>query len=283
MHDTAQPVDDRTNARRWAGHFDRPWRIAATGFAFACFGVGAVLLGFTIWPVLRLAARDAQAGLARVRCSMNIAMRLFVWLMHSLGLLTYEVHGRDRLARRGQLIVANHPTLIDVVFLVALLPEVECVVKQALWRNPFLRWPVAWAGYISNADGPELVAACARALAAGKSLLLFPEGTRGELCQARPMKRGAAQVALAAGVDLRPVTITCEPLTLRKGTPWYRVPRSRPHWVLSVGELIAVRRWLDSGEPRPASVRHLTLALTQYFERSAELQGAAMRGRRIST
>lgn len=278
-----QPANDRMNSRRWADHGDRVWRVAATGFAFACFGLGGVLLGFTVWPVLRLTAPDARSGITRVRRTISFSMRLFIWLMSSLGLLTCEIRGRNRLAAPGQLIIANHPTLIDVVFLVSLLPEIECVVKQALWRNPFLRWPVAWAGYISNADGAQLVDACAHALESGRSLLMFPEGTRGEPGRPMLMKRGAAQVALAAGTDLLPVTITCEPLTLTKGNPWYRVPRSRPHWILSVGEPIPVRRWLDGGDSLPVAARHLTLALAQYFEHSVALQGAARRGPLPST
>jgi 1-acyl-sn-glycerol-3-phosphate acyltransferase len=224
-----------------------------------------------VWPLLRLSSSRARVGIARVQRAVSAAMRVFVWLMKSLGLLTYEVRGLERLAARGQFVVANHPTLIDVVFLVGLMPEVDCIVKQALWRNVFLRWPVYWAGYISNASGEGLVAACAAALRENRSLMVFPEGTRSPPGQPLAFQRGAAQIALAAACDLRPVTITCDPITLFKGNSWFRVPSRRPHWVISVGENIPVAPYLNGG-PLPLAARHLTQALTRWFEVSVTQQ-----------
>jgi 1-acyl-sn-glycerol-3-phosphate acyltransferase len=248
-----------------AGRTNRAWRIFATGFSFTCFGLGALLLGVTVWPFLRLSSRDARNGIARVQRAVSAAMRAFVWLMKSLGLLTYEVRGRERLAARGQFVIANHPTLIDVVFLVGFMPEVDCIVKQALWRNVFLRWPVYWAGYISNASGDGLVAACAAARAQNRSLVVFPEGTRTRPGEPLAFQRGAAQIALTAARDLRPVTITCEPITLHKGNAWYRVPERRPHWIIAVGDPIPISTFLRAAEPQPLAARHLTQALVQWF------------------
>jgi 1-acyl-sn-glycerol-3-phosphate acyltransferase len=259
-----------------SGALNRAWRVFATGFSFACFGLGAVLLGFTVWPVLRLSTTNARTGVARVQRAVSVSMRVFVWLMKSLGLLTYEVRGLEKLAARGQFVVANHPTLIDVVFLVGLMPEVDCIVKQALWRNVFLRWPVYWAGYISNATGQGLVAACAQALREDRSLVVFPEGTRTRPGEPLALQRGAAQIALAAARDLRPVTITCDPITLFKGNSWYRVPPRRPHWVISVGETIPVAPFLG-GEPLPLAARHLTQALAEWLEVSVTQQLREMR------
>ena len=59
--------------------------------------------------------------------------------MRCLGLMTYEIRGRERLRRDGLLILANHPTLIDVVLLVSLLPNADCVVKSAVARNAFMK------------------------------------------------------------------------------------------------------------------------------------------------
>jgi len=260
-----------------AGRLNRGWRIFATGFSFTCFGLGALLLGFTVWPLLRLSSRDARVRVARVQRAVSASMRVFVWLMKSLGLLTYEVRGRERLAPHGQFVIANHPTLIDVVFLVGFMPEVDCIVKQALWRNVFLRWPVHWAGYISNASGEGLVAACVAALTQGRSLLVFPEGTRTRPGEPLAFQRGAAQIALAAARELRPVTITCVPITLHKGNAWYRVPPRRPHWVLSAGDPIPIAGFLKAGEPAPLAARHVTQALVHWFDVSITQQLDEMR------
>ena len=244
----------------------RGWRIAATGLCFAAFGLGALLQGFTLWPLLYLSARDRGRGHARVQRAVSASMRLFVWLMRTVGVLSYEIHGRHLLAPRGQFVIANHPSLIDVVFLVSLMPEVDCIVKEALWRNPFLRWPVHWAGYISNAaSGERLIGDCVAALRAGRSLLMFPEGTRTRPGNAHHMQRGSAQVALAAQVPVRAVVIRCTPTTLNKGDPWYNSPPTRPHWIIRV-----IDPPLDlsahAAEPTPLAARHLTQSWEKLFD-----------------
>jgi 1-acyl-sn-glycerol-3-phosphate acyltransferase len=260
-----------------SGSINRWWRVVGTGISFACFGLGAVLLGFTIWPLLRLSSR--RQGVARVQRAVSWSMRLFLRLMTTLGVISYEFRGLEKLKERGQFVVANHPSLIDVVLLVGYMPEVDCIVKQALWRNVFLRWPVSWAGYISNASGEGLIQACAKALREGRSLLVFPEGTRTRPGQPLSFQRGAAQIALAAGADFRPVTITCDPITLYKDNPWYRVPARRAHFILTVGETIRLGEIATPGEPAPLAARHVTAALARWFESSitAQLPGNATR------
>ncbi|MEO8062551.1 MAG: lysophospholipid acyltransferase family protein [Pseudomonadota bacterium] len=260
-----------------SGAANRLWRIAGTGLSFVFFGLGALLLGFTIWPLLRLFTLDRRRGIARVQRAVSVSMRLFLWFMETVGVVSTEVHGREKLRERGQFVIANHPTLIDVVILVGLMPEVDCIVKQALWHNVFLRWPVSWAGYISNATGEGLIAACVAALRAGRSLMLFPEGTRTKPGAGLEFQRGAAQIALAAQVPLRPVTITCDPITLFKGNAWYRVPARRAHFVITVGEPILVAEFLAKNEAPPLAARHLTKALTSWFDVSVSQQLREMR------
>lgn len=258
-----------------ASSVNRGWRVIATGFCFACFGLGSLVQGFTIWPLLYFAAGDKRRGHTRVQRAVSWSMRAFVWLMKTVGVLTYEVHGRELLVPRGQFIIANHPSLIDVVFLISFVPEADCIVKRQLWRNPFTRWPVSLAGYISNAGGEQLVADCAAALRAGRSLILFPEGTRTRPGQSHHMQRGAAQIALAAKADPRPVTITCQPATLFKGNPWYAAPPTRPHWTIKVSpQPISLAAIVTPAGPAPISARHVTQHLEIWFNRSVAAQSA---------
>jgi 1-acyl-sn-glycerol-3-phosphate acyltransferase len=237
----------------------------ATGFSFVVFGLGAVVLALTLFPLIRCVSRGADTTRRRVQRALHHAFRLFAWMMKSLGILTFEFHDRERLLHPGQLIVANHPSLLDVVFLISLVPEVDCIVKQGLWRNPFLRWPVVWARYIPNHSPQRLIDDCVAALHSGRSLIVFPEGTRSVPGQPLAMKRGAAQIALAANVPIVPVTIICKPSTLTKAESWYNVPMQKPHWRLSVGEAFMPADVVDISEPAPVAARHLTQYFLTYF------------------
>lgn len=256
-----------TRLRTW---LDRGSRRCGTGLSFVVFGLGGTVLSVTLFPVLRLISPNRAIAQRRINGAMRRVMGLFISFMRTLGLFTYELHGLERLARPGQLIVANHPTLIDVVFMLWLTPDVGCVVKRALWRNPALRWPVIWAGYIPNTEGAQLVQDCAQLLAGGRSLLVFPEGTRTVPGRPLTLRRGAAQVALASRADVLPVTIVCDVPFLTKGSHWYRVPPRRPHFTITVGQPIPAHRYVVGGVANALAARRLTAQLSAHFTRGID-------------
>ena len=246
------------------------WRVAATGFVFVVFGLGAIVISATMFPLLRLSAWNREVARRRIQRGMQLTFKVYMELMRSLGILTYSVDGSSadglaRLRQPGRLIIANHPTLLDVVLLGSLLPEVDCIVKRGLWRNPFLRWPVSWAGYIPNSEGEELVERCAATLRQGHSLLVFPEGTRTVPGKPMRLQRGAAHVALAANVEILPVTITCDPITLFRANPWYRVPARRFHLQVHVGTPMPASAFRTADEAPSRSARRLTQWMLDYY------------------
>nr|WP_242876543.1 lysophospholipid acyltransferase family protein [Stenotrophomonas maltophilia] len=171
---------------------DHAWRVFGTGLSFVAFGLGGLLLGVLVMPVLLL-MRDPVARRRRARRVVQVAFASHLRLMRGLGVMTYEIEGGERLQRDGLLVLANHPTLIDVVCLISLLPNADCVVKRAVACNPFMRGPVRAAGYISNDDGAGLVDDCVAAVHAGGTLVIFPEGTRSVPGQPPRLQRGGRQ------------------------------------------------------------------------------------------
>ena len=172
MTEGHQPEDVRSS------RLNHGWRIVATGLSFFAFGVGGVLLWALAFPMLALMVRKPARRQTLSRRLVQRSFAFHIELMRVLGVLSYEVRGRERLQRDGLLILANHPTLIDVVFLISLLPNADCVVKSSLARNPFTRGPVRAAGYVCNDDGAGLVEDCIAAVRRGGNLIIFPEGTR---------------------------------------------------------------------------------------------------------
>ena len=250
------------------------WRILATGLSFSIFGIGGVLMTLSVFPLLRLFNPDAAATKRASQRAVHYSWRFFIGFMKTMGILSWEVRNAERLRQPGRLIVANHPSLLDVVFLISLMPMVDCIVKPSILRNPFMRGPASWAGYIPNGDPERLIEDCSRTLLQGNSLLMFPEGTRTRPGLPIQMKRGAAQIALAAEAEILPVTITVLPATLTKNTPWYRVPPRPFHVTLSVGEPLAPARFQEGAPGRTTAARHLTEYLENHFNQSVALQTA---------
>jgi 1-acyl-sn-glycerol-3-phosphate acyltransferase len=242
---------------------ERAWRVIGTGVSFAVFGLAGLVLSLTLFPLLTLSTRDHALATRRVQAAIACSFRAFAALMRGFGLFTLDVRDAARLRRPGILVVANHPTLIDVILLAGLMPQADCIVKQALQANPFLRRAVRAAGYIINTEPDGLVDECAARLRAGRSMIIFPEGTRTPGAALGRFQRGAARVALAAGCDVVPVSIRCDQPWLRKHTRWYRVPAQRPNVTLDVGEPIVVGAVARSADPASIQARRLTRLLEQ--------------------
>lgn len=238
------------------------WRLVATGISFTTFGAGGLLLGLLIFPVLNLLPGDR---ITRGRRTVRRTFRLFIGIMRGLGLLTWELHDGNRLHEPGRLFIANHPSLIDVIFLVALIPDVNCIVKGSLFRNPCMRGAVSGAGYIANDNSVDMIAAAAECLRRGESLIVFPEGTRTLPGQPPLFQRGAAYIALRAGAPICPITIRCTPPTLSKQEKWYQIAPRRVRYTIEVKETVEPAAIIDGTFERPVAARRLTRRLQQYF------------------
>ncbi len=245
-------------------NIDHAWRLSATAFCFAVFGLCGLVFGLVVFPLMRLIPGSATQHRRRVRATFLKVMHWFAGLMRSVGVLTYEFEGSERLGRPGQMVMANHPSLIDVVFLLGFTPQTTCIVKEALWKNLFTRWPVTAAGFVRNTPTFHMIERAAEALREGQSVIIFPEGTRTTPGQALQFQRGAASIAVRAATVITPVFIRCEPTTLAKNMPWYRIPPRRVRITFRVGEDIDPRPFRDA--PAPLASRALNDHLLRVFE-----------------
>lgn len=246
------------------------WRVAATGFSFASFGLGGMAIASVIAPVLKATTSDSEKRQQRAQNVIKYSFKGFTEMMVKLGIMTYSVDGLEKLQNsRQELVIANHPSLIDVVVLIGMMQQANCVVKQSLWSNPFTKGPVQSAGYILNAGSQQFVEDCVTRLKENNaaSLLIFPEGTRTE--KGMPLnefQRGAANIAIRANVPIRPVIITCTPSTLTKNEKWYHVP-SRPfHIEVKVLDAVHVSDLLDDLTVGPKQVRQLSRSFYKIFD-----------------
>lgn len=246
------------------------WRLLVTALSIVLFALGALLLGGFLAALMHLLPWSESRRRRLARRSIQRCAQFFVWLIGRLGLLTVQFEGVDALRQPGVLVVANHPTLLDALLLMAVMPNVTFIAKAAMARNPFTCWIVAAAGYIPNDEvGVALVEKAATALQSGETLMIFPEGTRTDGDQLQ-LKRGAANIALAAKCPMLPVVIDCQPMTLRKQEPWYRIPERAPHFVVRVLPLMPVASMIDANQPPGLQARALTKALHEELTR--ELQ-----------
>lgn len=247
---------------------DYIWRLFGTGLSFVIFGLGGIFISILVFPLIFVFVRSPDTSQRIARRIIGNAFGAFIWMMKGLGVLSYEIKGVENAGDgHNQLIIANHPTLIDVIFLVSLFPMVDCVVKEGVRKNPFMRRVVVPAKYISSNDPAQLLDSCVKRLKSGGSLLLFPEGTRSVHGQPLDFKLGAASVAIRSSAEVLPVMIQCsQPGLLAKHVPWYRIPPEKPFFTIQIQQPVGLQESIVGDlNPRQAT-RALNEALLRLFE-----------------
>lgn len=247
-----------------AARLNRLWRLFGTGLGFALFGVGGLLLTLCWFPLLALCLRGPRRRIL-AQASIKWSFRLFLGLLKGLGVLDYRVIGMPS-GLRGALVVANHPSLLDYVMLAAELPACDCIVKQALWHNPFLGGVVRAADYIANVEAERLLPLCIERVRHGGLLLVFPEGTRTTPGQPIRLQRGAAQLAVRSQVPIQPVRIHCSERFLTKQDKWFRVPRRKPHFTLEFLPQVSAAEVVLGEASSALAARQLTRFLTRVLQ-----------------
>lgn len=240
------------------------WRLLMTGVCFALFGLGGLCLSLIGFRLLGWVERDALARRRLARRLVSASFRLFLASARRMGVLNYHIDGAALLqAERGVLVVANHPTLIDYVLLASVMPEADCLVKRGLQENLFLRGVVQAAGYLVNRDADTLLPDCRQRLAQGDVIIIFPEGTRSLPGQPLTLQRGAANLAVRCGCDLRIVHIRCSQHTLGKHQRWYQIPPEKPYFSVSVKARLSSQPFLQGEIALPLAARRVNHTLTR--------------------
>ena len=260
-------ADPGTHLKRQANYY---WRVLASGLGFAVFGVAGLIAGLLGIPVLLLCVPDRTRQQAIARRAVQRFFQLFIRMTVALGVLTWSVENPEPLRRRGALIVANHPSLLDVVFLVSLIPDACCIVKQSLFSNPVMRGALTAGGYIGNDDPMQMLEGATMNLAQGSPVVMFPEGTRTEPNQPPQFGRGAANLSVRSGNPITPVFIRCEPTTLTRNERWYQVPYKPMHYTITVGPACPAIDATRFAAPVSILVRRQQERVMEFFNRMVD-------------
>jgi|CXWL01.1.fsa_nt_gi 1-acyl-sn-glycerol-3-phosphate acyltransferase len=240
------------------------WRLTASTLGFVVFGV-ATLFWLPVHAGLALLPWFPVRRQAWARGAVRVWFLMFLHVLRGLGICTWDVKGTLKLGREGQLVISNHPMFLDIMFLLALIPGANCVIKSSLRGNPFIALPIKATGYLANDSAQTMLDGATAALGRGETLVMFPEGTRTVPGEPIVFRRGAANVAVKAAKVVTPVVLTCTPLTFTKGLPWYRVPARKWHFSVKVGEDIDLNAFRAKGD-FPIASRRLNEYLQRYFE-----------------
>ncbi|WP_349644343.1 lysophospholipid acyltransferase family protein [Campylobacter sp. RM15925] len=197
-------------------------RQALAAVLFIIFGIICMVGNLIFLPIVILGLHKFKTVQNLSRDSVWLSWKFFIAVSKIFGYLDYKFDIKTDLGKNSQMIVANHPSLIDVVFLISKIRRANCIVKGDLTKNVFLSFAIKACGYIPNTANEELLERSVCALENGENLIVFPEGTRTK--DEINFHKAASHIATKAASEIIGIAINMQPRSLRKGEPWYSTP-----------------------------------------------------------
>jgi 1-acyl-sn-glycerol-3-phosphate acyltransferase len=149
-----------------------------------------------------------------------------VWVALTLAGIRYRVTGREHVPATAVVFCSNHESNVDPPILFrALHPQLHVLYKAELHKFPLMGILFDIGGFvpIDRGDREKALASIARgaaAIRAGRSFLIFPEGTRSRTGALLPFKKGGFIMAIEAQAPIVPVAIQGGRAAMRKGSAW---------------------------------------------------------------
>lgn len=260
-------------------------RITVKLLCFALFGAGSFFLASVFFPIIIAFTFLSPLRFQKIaRKSVSVTFALFIKIMVFFKGITFKVNHRERIENlHSKIIIANHPSLLDVVMLISLIPNADCMVKASLGGKNILRGIVNRLYIPNSLHFEEVIENCIASLDQGNCFIIFPEGTRTRPGKPFHLKKGAARIALAAKKDIIPIYFGGnEKIGLRKYDRLLSFHPTEPyHYILSVLEPISISDYTHF--PAPKAAQLLTDQFQEVFTRAKELDTSGFSSKPVTS
>lgn len=239
--------------------------------AIVYFGVGAVFLAIFVFPFIHLfASRKKQDFGVTARAYVSHTFRVFLDGLNLTHTSIRRVDDAEAYRKiHSKIIIANHPSLLDFVYIMSLVPNSTCIVRGSLTKTPLAG--VIKQAYITNTtEFDDVLAECKKLTDQGCNVIIFPEGTRTPRHGQNNYKKGAARIALYCGCDVQPIFIGgSDKYGLGKHDPLWSYNHVEPYlYDFKLLPVISVDEFKDMSAPMAA--KHLTEKMEQVIRGAGE-------------
>lgn len=236
-------------------------------FMFALFGSGILFLLIFIFPFLWIISALFGNNPLRMQNVFRFCFRIWLFFMRAGCLLKY-VPGSGKPLGGPCIIIANHPGLFDVLFLIREIPGLSVLVKRSLAQSLPIAPMLRLSGYVLSPDNRTIspiqsFQEAVDQLNIGYKFQLFPEGTRSPSGGLHHFNAGAFKIAQKLNLPVQPVFIKNIPPFLPKKEPWYLPPREI--------SLFQLDFWEPIPPPEKGNIREITKITEARYRRALGL------------
>lgn len=216
----------------------RLWRSLLITFLFSIFGAGAIFFNYILFPAISVFVKKENRR-QKFCETIHKTWKYFTELMKKTGLIKVNFTNPEKLNNpHGKIIVANHPSFIDIVILIGFLPNTLCIAKKEIKRNLFMGNIVKSLYLINDEDNDKMLEESVEILNQGYNIIIFPTGTRTTDGEDLKLHKGAAVMALHTGADIIPIHISCDTKFLAKHQKFYDAGDKTPTYTITVNNEI---------------------------------------------
>lgn len=157
-------------------------------FLFILFGCGALFIRYLIFPFQKSEIKKYE--------TLQKSWQFFIWLMQALKIIKLNFESFEQIKNiKNSIIVSTHPSFVDIVILMSVIPHSTCFVAEKLARNPFFKGMVNLLFIVEVPTIDVWLNNACKKLQDGLNIIIFPMGTRHRKNEYPKIRRGAALIA----------------------------------------------------------------------------------------
>ncbi|MBQ3641071.1 1-acyl-sn-glycerol-3-phosphate acyltransferase [bacterium] len=228
-------------------------KASLTLFSILLFAFGALFINFFIFPF--------QKNNFQKYKMLNKSWKFYINLISWLKIIKVNVEEIDKIQNiKNSIIVSTHPSLLDVVVIMSLIPNTTCFVAEKLARNPFYKGIVNRLFIIEGEE--NWTDKAVKKLNEGINVLIFPMGSRHKKNEHPRIHRGAASLAYMSKTDIEIINIEISNDFLQKNTPVYDTGAETTVYTIKYIDKIKTLEYINEYEDETTCKTNITKCIT---------------------
>ncbi len=198
----------------------QPYTLLSLGRAIVYYGT--FIIGCIVGQVIMLLILILPCKLATKKLMVHYVlygfMHFFYYKIQLFSVRIKDIGTVD--LSKPCIVVANHQSFIDIIYVLSLSPRIVCVAKSWVTTSPLFGLLIRFCDFYNADDGhAEMLTHIRQCLAHGYSVVIFPEGTRSADCQIHRFHKGAFMLSQQLGINIQPIVIYGNGMIVSKNQP----------------------------------------------------------------
>ena len=232
--------------------------------SFIIFGFATLIMGYVCFPLIKLFNRDKKKRLFMYGLFVRTAWYIFVGFLKLIRIIAVKSNDIEKLKNiKNSVIVTTHPSFIDGLVLLSIIPDATCLVAGRLAENWLTQNIVKSMFIISGVPVEDIIAQTDKMLDNDLSVMVFPSGKRHLQNEYPKIRKGAALIAMNADKDIIPIKLTTNIPFLQIGEPVSKPLEKTVEYTIEVKETIKIEEFTKKYEDEFIRKRELTKAISE--------------------